>query len=54
MMRVAVRQAPNLSREEVEGSIALSFSREKRGRFRRVEGTQRERALGTRAEVNAA
>jgi hypothetical protein len=54
MMREAVRQAPKLSREAVEGSIAESFSREKLGRFNNVEGTQKERARQIRASVNAA
>jgi hypothetical protein len=54
MIREAARQALKLSREAVEGSIADSFSRENKGRFKRVEGTHRESARGIRAEVNAA
>lgn len=54
MIRDALCHLLKRSREAVEGSIAESFSREKRGRFNNVEGTDRERALGIRAEVYAA
>lgn len=51
MIREAVCHLLKRSLEEVEGSIAESFSSEKRGRLRRVEGTERDKALGIRAEV---
>jgi hypothetical protein len=54
MIREAVLQASNLSREAVQGNIADSFSRENKGRFKRVEGTHKERARGIRAVVKAA
>src|SRR5882762_3122295 len=53
-MRVAFGQALKQSQEEVDGSIAESFSRENKGRFRRVEGTQRESAREIRAVSKAA
>jgi len=54
MIREADLQVSNLSREAVEGNIADSFSRENKGRFKRVEGTHKERAREIRAVVKAA
>lgn len=54
MIREAFLQAAKESREAVEGSIAESFSRENKGRFKRVEGTHKERAPGIRAAAYAA
>lgn len=54
MILEAEGQVANLFLTEVDGSIADSFWREKAGRLRRVEGTQREMDLGMRAEKWAA
>ena len=51
MIREADRHLLKRSLDAVEGSMAESFSNEKRGRLRRVEGTERDKALGIRAEV---
>jgi hypothetical protein len=44
----------NLSLAEEEGSIAVSLSRENKGCFKRVEGTERERAIRILADEYAA
>jgi len=54
MMREAERQAEKRERAVGEGSIAERRWRENKGRLRRVEGTERERAWGRRAEEWAA
>lgn len=53
-MEDAEGQSAKRAREEGEGSIWDSFEREKRGRLRRVVGTERERAWFTRAAAWAA
>jgi hypothetical protein len=47
-------QSVNLARQDLDGNICANFVSEKRGRLRRVEGTQRDTALGRRAEEKAA
>lgn len=47
-------QSENLVRADLEESIRVSFSREKRGRLRRVDGTERDKASVSRALVKAA
>ncbi len=47
-MREADRHAEKRARALAEGSMSARRWREKRGRFRRVEGTESETARGTR------
>lgn len=53
-MRDAAGQVENRERAEEDGSICASLEREKRGRLRRVDGTERERARLMRAKTWAA
>ena len=53
-IRDTVRHAENRALDTADGSISESRWSEKRGRLRRVDGTEREMALGIRAEEKAA
>jgi hypothetical protein len=53
-IRDAVRHAENRALDMADGSIADSRWSEKRGRLRRVDGTEREMARGIRADEKAA